>query len=98
MNMTFIRGQKVLFGRASGEQTLGEVIKVNRKSIKVKTLEARGYGRGSTPGTIWRVHPSLLTLAPGEAIPATRQPAGSSNPFKSLEGPIPSHIVKEVHS
>lgn len=93
--MPFVRGQRVLFGRANGEQTLGEVMKVNRKSIKVKTLEARGYGRSSTPGTIWRVHPSLLTLAPGQGGAPSTSP---SNPFKSLEGPIPKDIVNDARA
>jgi len=57
----FVVGEIVSFGRASGEQTLGEVVKVNRKSLKVKTSEGRGRGRGGSKGAIWRVPPSLCS-------------------------------------
>lgn len=63
-------GDKVYFGRPNGEQTLGEVVKVNRKSLKIKSIEDRGWNRGKPAGTIWRVHPSLCRPASGE----TRQP------------------------
>ena len=55
------RGMKVCFGRLGGERTMGEVVKLNDKKAKVKTLEQRGNGRGSTPGTLWNVPYSLLT-------------------------------------
>lgn len=49
-------GMKVVFGRVNGEQTLGEVVKINTKSLKVRQLE----GRGSHPvGTVWSVAPVL---------------------------------------
>jgi len=54
-------GQVVFFGRGRGEQTKGEVIKVNRKSVGVRTLENRGSK--SEAGAKWKVHPSLITLA-----------------------------------
>jgi len=37
-------GDRVLFGRPNGEQSLGEVIKVNFKTVKVRLLESRGDG------------------------------------------------------
>ena len=55
-------GQVVSFGRPNGEKTLGEIVKVNRKSIKVKQLETRGSQRIRSAGTIWRVAPSLVAL------------------------------------
>ncbi len=53
-------GMKVYFGRPSGEKTLGEVIKTNPKSAKVKTLEARGDRRAEG---VWNVDYSFLTPA-----------------------------------
>ena len=35
-------GDKVMFGRPNGEQTLGRIEKVNQKTYKIKTLESRG--------------------------------------------------------
>ena len=53
-------GDRVLFGRGKGEKTLGEVVKVNRKNLKVKTLESRGRSRrGSKVGAVWTVAPKL---------------------------------------
>jgi len=56
-------GIKVMFGRGNGEKTLGEVVKVNPTKAKVKTLEARGNGRGSDVGTVWTVPYSLMEPA-----------------------------------
>ena len=35
-------GMKIYFGRANGEKTLGEIVKVNSKNLKVRQLEQRG--------------------------------------------------------
>lgn len=56
-------GMKVMFGRPNGEQTLGEVVKINPTKAKVKALASRGNGRGSDVGTIWTVPYSLMTPA-----------------------------------
>ena len=66
--MTFHVGQTVRFGRRNGEQSLGEVVKVNAKSVKVKLLEARGVHKAHRVGGIWRVHPSLCSPCDGEAV------------------------------
>lgn len=68
----FRRGDQVVFGRPNGEQTLGEVVKVNRKNLKVKQLEERGSRRVRSAGTIWTVHPSLCRHA--EAVEVYRAP------------------------
>jgi hypothetical protein len=60
-------GMKVIFGRGNGEQTLGEVVKVNPTKCKVKTLESRGNGRGSMVGAVWTVPYSLMAPADGTA-------------------------------
>jgi len=69
-------GEKVLFGRDSGEKTLGEVLKVNRSKVKVKQLECRGTFRSYPVGTVWRVPPSLCqkTDASGMAVPEAPKP------------------------
>lgn len=54
-------GDTVRFGRPNGEKTLGKVVKVNRKSLKVEILESRGSR--SQAGQVWRVHPSLCEHA-----------------------------------
>jgi len=61
-------GMTVTFGRPNGEQTLGEVVKINGKSLKVRTLEGRGKRDAS--GQTWRVAASLCTPADGSAVPA----------------------------
>lgn len=73
---SFRVGQRVLFGRPNGEKTLGEVIKVNGKSLKVRTLEGRGSR--DLVGQVWRVAASLCQPADGSiptAVPAPK-PAG----------------------
>jgi hypothetical protein len=72
----FRRGDKVLFGRGNGEQTLGEVVKVNRAKIKVKQLEARGTMRSYPIGTVWGVPRGMLVRvdAAGQAVPQAPQP------------------------
>ena len=56
-------GDRVLFGRPNGEQSSGEVLKCNAKSIKIRLLEDRGEGRGSTPGSVWNVAREFVRLA-----------------------------------
>jgi hypothetical protein len=55
-------GDKVKFGRKFGEQTLGEVIKVNGRSVKVKTLAKRGALRSYPVGSVWNVAIGLVEL------------------------------------
>lgn len=56
-------GNYVLFGRGQGEKTIGVVIKINQKSIKVKSLEARGQNKIHPAGTVYRVSPEFIELA-----------------------------------
>ena len=55
----FTMGDKVLFGRGRGEQTLGTVVKVNRTKLKVRQDEARGTMKSYPVGSVWTVPPSL---------------------------------------
>ncbi len=63
-------GDKVYFGRENGEKTLGEIIKVNAKSVKVRQLESRGTMKAHKVGTIWKVAPKFCTPADPGAVPA----------------------------
>ncbi len=63
--MEFKVGDKVYFGRPSGEQTEGEIVKANPRKYKVKQLEPRlGNGSKTWPiGTVWTVPGEFLTPA-----------------------------------
>lgn len=77
-------GDRVYFGRPNGEQTLGEVVKINGKSIKIRQLEERGQLRTRSVGTIWRVAASLVRPADGAAVvvsaPVVLAPAPARRP------------------
>jgi hypothetical protein len=62
-------GDKVVFGRENGEKTLGTVVKVNAKSVTIRQDEERGASRVREVGTMWRVHPSLVSHASADAAP-----------------------------
>lgn len=75
MTNDFTVGDKVYFGRKNGEKTLGEIVKVNRKTYKVRQLESRGMYRDHAVGTKWSVAKSLVWSAE-DSRPAhvTRKP------------------------
>jgi len=56
---------KIVFGRKSGEKTIGVVRKINLKTAKVEILEDRGDR--SKSGTTWGVHFSLMEKHDGES-------------------------------
>lgn len=70
MATTFKVGDKVYFGRPEGEQTLGEVVKVNQASVKIRQLEVRGVQRVRQAGALWKVHPSFVRHADPSKVPA----------------------------
>lgn len=74
-------GDRVRFGRPTGEQTLGTVLKVNRASLKVQTDEGRGNGRGSAVGATWKVAVSLCRLADSPHPAAQEPPLAAPTPF-----------------
>ena len=51
-------GQQVYFGRPNGEQTLGRIVRINKKTASVDALEGRG---SQEDGGKWLVGFSLLT-------------------------------------
>lgn len=78
-------GMKVIFGRGNGEQTLGEIVKINPTKAKVKTLESRGNGRGSMVGAVWSVPYGLM------------KPAGGHSMLDEVNSkPIDPAIIREV--
>jgi hypothetical protein len=104
-------GSQVVFGRPNGEQTRGEVIKINRKSVKVRQTEVRyGNGRTRQEGAIWNVHPSCLKLDGGETYTRPSRPTptpkttgrsfkcGEKVSFRGSNGEIIEGIVKRVNA
>ena len=77
MNGSLTIGQKVMFGRENGEKTLGTIVGINAKSVKVRQDEARG---GRPVGTEWRVAPSFVYPLEGAKVAAPApQPMSSTD-------------------
>jgi len=56
-------GMSVSFNNGNGgETTDAVVVKINKKNIKVRTVQAR---RNAPAGAMWNVSPSLLTIREG---------------------------------
>lgn len=91
-------GQKVYFGRPNGQKTLGEVMKVNQKKLKVRTLESRGHR--VTSGEVWTVPPSLCTPADGGRPPqVTRKPSRDEGPdYSGLPEDQLLRIVRGIYA
>ncbi len=85
-------GDIVFFGRPNGEQTKGEIVKVNRKTFKVRTLEERGNGRGSGTGTIWTVARSLCKPAAAQFPNTPTRSVNSQDP--AVEALVASALRK----
>lgn len=81
-------GMRVYFGRERGERTLGEIIKINRKSAKIKTLESRG---SKDVGSVWNVDYNLLQPAIGVAAPAKKGVVVNSFSLALTEKAEPGH-------
>jgi hypothetical protein len=60
-------GMKVIFGRESGEKTLGIVRKMNPKKCRVEILEDRG--RKSVKGQVWMVPYQLMSPVKTNVVP-----------------------------
>src|SRR5271154_259477 len=86
-----VKNQKVYFGRSRGEQTLGEVVLVNRSRAKVRQLESRGTLKAHKVGTIWTVPFNLLTPAPANAMPVDGTPEAAPAP-----SPLPKRAESEI--
>lgn len=69
---------KVRFGRPNGEKTVGIVEKINRKAVKVRTLEDRGTRTAA--GQIWRVSPMLIEVIERNGKPVSIMPTKAASP------------------
>lgn len=97
-------GDQVEFGRPNGEKTVGTVIKVNRKSLKIRQDESRGSQRTRTAGTTWNVHPSFVTKLDGTGSVSPRVPStvssfrvGNKVSFTTRSGKTITGHVKRVN-
>ncbi len=81
-------GMRVYFGRANGEQTLGEIVKLNFAKAKVKTLEARGYGRGGSTGAVWGVPYTMMTAAKEQNVKLPAKPKLTYSAFNAVGNAI----------
>ena len=91
-------GMKIVFGRENGDQTLGQIIKVNRAKAKVQILESRGNGRGSSVGSVWSVPYSMMTVVIGgqDLVGIAKDPSDNPvvyNPFNSGDNLIMDAIL-----
>jgi len=84
--VSFKVGDPVIFGRGNGEQTRGEVLKVNRKTVKVKTTETRGTKRGYDIGTVWKVPFTLCHHAESTQPTATKPARPESEVMRDIVG------------
>ena len=82
-------GMIVEFGRDSGEWTRGTIVKINRAKAKVKTLEARGSGRGSFVGAEWGVPYSMMRPASPSGTPYTPK---TDDFGRAVEEPLPEFM------
>ena len=103
-------GSQVVFGRPNGEKTKGMVTKINPKSIKILPTEHRvgrcgQYSNINKIGTVWKVHPSMVSLIGGK--PSLPQPSlpqhslpqhsfrvGDKVSFLSKRGKVEGHIKR----
>lgn len=75
------KGDRGYFGRRRGEKTLGEIVKVNRKTVKVRQLESRGTLKDHPVGTVWTVPHALWTPEDaGRPAYSTPRPAPAPTP------------------
>lgn len=82
-------GDKVVFGRSRGEMTLGEVVKVNAKTVKIRQLELRGR---HAIGTVWTVAANLCTPV------VSTVPNTTSTPAAPQETRSESAIMQEIQA
>ena len=83
-------GMVVCFGRNRGEHTLGEVVRVTRKNVKVVQLEPRGANKSYEVGSLWLVPKEMGTPA---KVPSERVEAGKKSAAEH-QTQSPSKVVK----
>ena len=89
-------GMTVKFGRTRGEQTLGEVVKMNPKKAKVRILEDRGSR--SKAGEVWGVPYSLMRpVAVTPAVAAKKPLAAVAAAKVSVSPAVDAEIAVQNH-
>jgi hypothetical protein len=78
-------GMVVEFGRGNGQWTKAEIIKINPKKAKVKTLEGRGSGRGSFEGAVWCVPYSMMRLEGQTSVESNVVVQDTPYPFNQFD-------------
>ncbi len=80
------KGDVVIFGRPSGEKTVGRVVRVNAATYTIETLEERGTKRSHTAGGKWRVAKSLVRLRDRTlTVPEARPPRTEAKILMDLQ-------------
>lgn len=92
-------GMTVVFGRENGEQTEGVIIKINFKTAKVRTTEARGHRDAGRPWNVaWSLcHPcnTINTTATVVNTPvALPKPKLKFNEFDTVKNTILDAILQ----
>tara|TARA_R110002126_G_scaffold87908_1_gene210963 strand:- start:166 stop:555 length:390 start_codon:yes stop_codon:yes gene_type:complete len=74
-------GMSVSFGRPNGEQTIGKIVKVNPKKLKIEQTEVRGSRKTHAVGTVWTVpkDPQFVTILEEGSTP-TQKKASATKP------------------
>lgn len=83
-------GMVVSFGRNRGEHTLGEVVRVTRKNVKVVQLEPRGANKTYEVGSLWLVPKEMVSPA---KVPTDRVEAGKKS-VAEHQSQSPSKVAK----
>lgn len=78
-------GMRITFGRANGQKTTAEVMKMNTARAKVRTLEGRGSRAGA--GVLWNVPYSMMQPA-GDNVPTPAQDAKEADLDDILENSV----------
>lgn len=89
-NAALATGMVVSFGRNRGEHTLGEVVRVTRKNVKVVQLEPRGANKSYEVGSLWLVPKEMVSPA---KVPTDRIEAGKKS-VAEHQTQAPSKVVK----
>lgn len=85
-----VTGMVVSFGRSHGEHTLGEIVRINRKNVKVLQLEPRGSHKSYEVGSLWLVPDDMVTPA---KVDQSRVEAGRKV-IAERTGPAMVQVVK----